>query len=178
MHAGSIALLADGVRRVARSAFATTPGLRTLDPSVRPDLVGDLAEYRRQLEDLAGLTDLVKLSAEGAQALYGASASDAPDRLLAAGTSAVLLTLGAGGALLRTARHEVRHGSRATSVVDATGAGDAVMAAVVHRLVRGGWPRDVREWDDLVGFAMDVAALVCARPGGATAMPTLAQVGR
>jgi fructokinase len=49
---------------------------------------------------------------------------------------------------------------------------------IVHRLVRGGWPRDVREWDDLVGFAMDVAALVCARPGGATAMPTLAQVGR
>ena len=177
VHAGSIALLADGVRQVARSAFAAASGWRTLDPNVRPDLVADLVGYRRQLEELAGVTDLVKLSAEDAQALYGSSASDAPDRLLAAGASAVLLTLGAGGAVLRTATHEVRHRTRATSVVDATGAGDAVMAAVVHVLVRQGWPQDAQAWDDLVSFAMDVAGVVCGRPGGATAMPTLAQVG-
>ncbi len=32
------------------------------------------------------------------------------------------------------------------------------------------------QWDELLGFAMDVAGMVCARPGGATAMPALAQV--
>ncbi len=176
VHAGSIALLADGVRQVALEAFAGATGWTTLDPNVRPDLVPDLDAYRRQLEELAGATDLVKLSAEDAHALYGPAAPEAPDRLLAAGASAVLVTLGPGGALLRTPGHEVRHGTRAATVVDATGAGDAVMAAVVHGLVRGGWPADAQEWDGLVGFAMDVAGVVCGRPGGATAMPTLAEV--
>lgn len=177
VHSGSIALLSEDVLQVARDAFDAAAGWTTLDPNIRPELVPDLDAHRRMLEELAATTDLVKLSVEDAAALYGGSAMHAPDRLLAAGASAVLMTLGPDGAILRTPDAEVRSPSLAASVVDATGAGDAVMAAAIHVLVRHGWPADVDAWDELVRFAMDVAALVCARPGGATAMPTLPQLG-
>ena len=56
--------------------------------------------------------------------------------------------------------------------VDATGAGDSVMGALVAQLLAEGMPRDEATWHRYVIFALAVAGLVCERPGGAVAMPT------
>ena len=56
--------------------------------------------------------------------------------------------------------------------IDATGAGDSVMGALIHRLIADGLPADLAGWERNVRFALAVAGLVCERPGGAVAMPT------
>jgi fructokinase len=58
------------------------------------------------------------------------------------------------------------------NAVDATGAGDSVMGALVRRLLADGVPADLAGWQSYVTFALAVAGLVCERPGGAVAMPT------
>jgi fructokinase len=58
------------------------------------------------------------------------------------------------------------------AAVDATGAGDSVMAALISRLLSDGVPADPAGWQRNVRFALAVAGLVCERPGGAVAMPT------
>jgi fructokinase len=56
--------------------------------------------------------------------------------------------------------------------VDATGAGDSVMGALIRRLLADGVPAGSEGWQNHVRFALAVAGLVCERPGGAVAMPT------
>jgi fructokinase len=181
VHTGSIGLLSASVRRAALAAFDATTGWRTLDPNVRPRLVDDVADYRRHIDDLAARAHLVKLSVVDAQVLYpqvvssvspsAAELTAVARHLLGRGARAVLVTLGAAGARLVTDGVALRVPSRARVVVDATGAGDAVMVGALSHLLRHGWPSDVAAWAQLLTGAMDVAATVCARPGAAEAMP-------
>ena len=60
--------------------------------------------------------------------------------------------------------------------VDATGAGDSVMGALIRRLLAEGFPPDLAGWHRHVRFALAVAGLVCESPGGAVSMPTREQV--
>jgi fructokinase len=50
------------------------------------------------------------------------------------------------------------------------------MAALVSRLLAEGLPEDLGGWQRHVTFALAVAGLVCERPGGAVAMPTMAEL--
>jgi fructokinase len=186
VHTGSIGLLSASVRRAAHAAYEATTGWRTLDPNVRPRLVDDLPSYRRAIDDLVGRAHLVKLSVADAQLLYPDDVSSAEPsaaeltsvarRLLTRGASAVLVTLGPGGARLVSADVDLHTPTRARIVVDATGAGDAVMAGTIGHLVDHGWPSDAAAWAQLLATAMDVAAAVCAGPGAADAMPTRAML--
>jgi fructokinase len=62
------------------------------------------------------------------------------------------------------------------AAIDATGAGDSVMGALVRRLLAEGLPADLAGWQRHVRFALAVAGLVCERRGGAVAMPTQAEL--
>jgi fructokinase len=62
------------------------------------------------------------------------------------------------------------------AAVDATGAGDSVMGALIRRLLAEGMPGDLAGWQRYVTFALAVAGLVCERHGGAVAMPTQAEL--
>jgi fructokinase len=191
LYCGSIALLCPDALAAARTAWAAAADagpLRAFDPNVRARLMTDAAGYRAVVEEFAAGADLVKLSAADAAVLYGdpgaeagagveAGAAMAGARLLDAGAGAVVVTLGARGALVLCGSEAVRVAAPAVRAVDATGAGDAAMAALVYALlVRAAAPTDAAGWVELAGFATSVAALVCEAPGGATAMPTLAAV--
>jgi fructokinase len=185
LYCGSIALLCPDALDAARAAWAVPGPLHAFDPNVRPRLLTDPAGYRAVVEEFAATADLVKLSAADAATLYhleppmGAareltSAAAAGARLLDAGAAAVVVTLGARGALVLHGSASVTVEAPAVQAVDATGAGDAAMAALVHGLlVRGQPPTDGQEWAQMAGFATAVAAMVCEARGGATAMPTL-----
>jgi sugar/nucleoside kinase (ribokinase family) len=61
------------------------------------------------------------------------------------------------------------------TAVDTTGAGDSVMAALVHGLLVTG--RDTQpDWPALVRYALAVGALTVEGRGGATALPTAERV--
>ena len=197
LYAGSIALLCPPVLAAARRAWSLATGRRVFDPNVRPRLLPDqaaLADLRAVVAEFAASADLVKLSAADAEVLYGASsgesagsagsAESAAERLRELGTETVVVTCGARGALV-SAGAGGGEGSGAVWVpapvvraVDATGAGDSVMGALIADLLAHGPPTDPDGWPERVAFALRVAGLVCESPGGAVAMPTRAEVTR
>lgn len=180
LYCGSIALLCPPVLAAARRAWSLTSGLRVFDPNVRPRLLHDRAAVealREVVAEFAATADLVKLSAADAQVLYPATTvEDVAGRLVALGAGAVIITCGSQGALVAVGSELVQVPAPQITPVDTTGAGDAVMASLVADLLAAGVPAGSVQWQERVGYALQVAALVCESPGGASAMPTRAQV--
>ncbi|MFK3982352.1 PfkB family carbohydrate kinase [Micromonospora sp. NPDC050397] len=179
LYCGSIALLQAPVLAAARRAWRLTAGRRVFDPNVRPRLLPDAAAMgglRDLVDEFAATADLVKLSAADADLLYpGESLDRVAGRLRALGAGAVVITRGPAGALVAAGSTPVSVPAPAVAAVDATGAGDSVMAALVADLLLAGPPAP-DGWPERVGYALRVAGLVCEAPGGAVAMPTRAQV--
>jgi pseudouridine kinase len=97
------------------------------------------AKAQRVPRDLAGV-DLLFLNDDEARALLGDAACDPAARALALhrrGASHVALTLGAAGLVLAQAGAVRHRPARAVDGVDATGAGDALVAGTLSRLVHG-----------------------------------------
>jgi fructokinase len=176
LYTGSICLLREPFRSAARIAWQTAGPLRVFDPNVRPTLLSDAAAVtglRDLVEEFFATADLVKLSSADAAVLYdGATPAAAADRLLGLGARAVVVTCGSQGAHVAVPGGSVMLPAPSVAAVDATGAGDSVMGALIHRLLTGGVPPDLDGWQRYVRFALSVAALVCERRGGAVAMPS------
>jgi fructokinase len=180
LYAGSIALLRDPFRAAAEAAWAIPGPLRVFDPNARPTLLPDaaaVADLRTLVERFFATADLVKLSSADAEVLYdGAEPEAAAAHIRGIGAGAVVVTCGAKGAFVAAPDGTAMVPAPKVQAIDATGAGDSVMAALVSRLLEGGLPKSLTAWKEAVRFALSVAALVCERPGGATAMPTQEEV--
>ncbi|MBO3737075.1 carbohydrate kinase family protein [Actinoplanes flavus] len=176
LYTGSISLLRRPFLDAARAAWAVPGPLRVFDPNVRPTLLPGAAAVtalRELAEEFFATADLVKLSAADAVTLYGEPGpAAAAAHIRSLGAATVVVTDGARGAHLATADGAVTLPAPQVGAVDATGAGDSVMAALISRLLTDGGPTTA----DHLGFALSVAGLVCERRGGATAMPTPADL--
>jgi fructokinase len=156
--------------------------LIVVDPNVRPAVFGDRDVYRRRFERCATFAHVVKLSDADAQWLYpGESFETVADMLLDRGVRLAVLTLGADGALAKTAGDSTEVGSPAVDLVDTVGAGDAFAAGLMRWL----WANDRLDAEsvgsldhdaltDGLRFAAGVGALQCSRAGATPS--TLAEV--
>jgi sugar/nucleoside kinase (ribokinase family) len=171
IYTGSIAMLREPTLAAARAAWAVPGPRKVFDPNARPRLLDDVAAYRAVVEEFAATADLVKLSAADADVLWGADAATVAARL--AGPATVVVTLGAAGALVRHEEELLEIPAPKIRPVDTTGAGDSVMGALIAQLLATDGEPD---WAALVRYALAVGALTCERPGGATALPTAAEV--
>lgn len=170
VHAGSLAVaLAPGADTVA-AWFARQRGrcVTSLDPNVRPALVGHRESYRPRLEALVASSDIVKVSAEDLAWVYPdedpVSVAQRWRREL------VVVTFGANGVVGVLSGHTVRRPAVPVSVVDTVGAGDAFSGGLLHWLAtRGRLDRladlSVTELTQALDYASAVAALACTRPG-------------
>ncbi|SCG43325.1 fructokinase [Micromonospora echinaurantiaca] len=183
LYCGSIVLLQPAVLAAARRAWSLATGLRVFDPNVRPRLLDGpaaLAGLREVVAEFAAGAHLVKLSTADAALLYpGEPVEGVAAYLRELGAATAVVTLGAAGAVVAAAGADpVRVPAPKVRAVDATGAGDSVMAALVADLLVDGEPVEPAGWHERVAFALRVAGLVCESAGGATAMPTRAEVIR
>jgi len=128
-------------------------------------------------DDLLRLCDYVTPNETEAEELTGVrvdgieAARAAADALLARGVKAVVMTLGAKGALYHTVgRSEVVLAVRAGPVVETTGAGDAFNGGLATALARGVEPVEA------VRFGCAAAGISVTRSGSAASMPRLAEV--
>jgi fructokinase len=172
LYCGSMCLLAPPVLAAARRAWSIPGPVRVFDPNVRP-IVGLNPDV---VEEFAATADLVKLSSADAVALWDESPEAAARRLLGAGAKAVVVTLGAQGALVAQGPSTVLVPAPPIAPVDATGAGDATMAGLSWGILAHGHPADLGGWATLTRVAVHVAGLVCESPGGAVSMPTVADL--
>ena len=176
LYAGSISLMREPFLSAARAAWAVPGPIRVFDPNVRPKLLPDrgaVGALRDMVENFFAGADLVKLSAADAEVLYeGATPAAAAEIIRRIGARSVVVTCGSKGAYVAAADGASMLPAPTVAAIDATGAGDSVMGALVRRLLADGLPADLAGWQRNVRFALAVAGLVCERPGGAVAMPT------
>jgi fructokinase len=174
-HFGSFSLVAEPVAD-AYAALATRYRERfvSLDPNIRPTVEPDMDVWRRRLDVLYPLADLVKISAEDLEMLHpGTSAQDFAEGLLARGVELVVVTDGG-----EPARGWKRGGLTATAapplseVVDTVGAGDTFQATLLAVVLRGAdGPRPTlrglgeAELQTMLDLAARAAAITCTRRG-------------
>ena len=154
----------------------------SLDPNVRPRVVGDVEAFRSRFESLLPQATLVKGSAEDVE-LFDASrdlAAVARD-WLRRGPKLVVLTRGERGPLAAFGDAVVERPTPPVDVVDTVGAGDTFHAGLLARLDAAGrlTPEGMAALDraavtDALDFASACAALACTRRGASP--PTLDEV--
>lgn len=148
---------------IARAAGVTTilnPAPATVLDDTMLALVDYLTPNETEAELLTGLPVSTLAEAEAAA-----------DALIARGVGAVVMTLGARGALYRDAtRSFTSPAFSAGPVVDTTGAGDSFNGALAVALAEG------RSLEEALRFGCATAGLQVTRPGAAGAMPDRAEV--
>ncbi|RUL92407.1 carbohydrate kinase [Verrucosispora sp. FIM060022] len=169
LHTGSLAVFrspgADRVADALRTARAER-ALISIDPNIRPGLLGTPAQARARVEELIRLAHLVKASEEDVAWLYpGRPVEDVLRHWRDLGAALTVVTLGAGGALALSGTRTFRHPAPVVEVVDTIGAGDAFTAGLLAALSRAasGWPNE--EIAAALRYAVEVAAVTCTRAG-------------
>jgi fructokinase len=100
---GSISLLLEPQASTIKSLICRESGKRAIsfDPNVRPMMVTDKAAYVAEMEELAGLSTIVKVSSADLEWLYpGRPAMDSASDWLARGAGIVVMTRGKDGAII------------------------------------------------------------------------------
>ncbi len=178
VHTGSIgAVLEPGASVVVDTVTALRPvATVSYDPNVRPQLMGDRDDARRQVEAMVALADVVKASDEDVAWLHpGAGIAEVARRWLDLGPALVVVTRGGEGAYAVTAAGPVEVIAPAATVADTIGAGDSFMAGLLVALVDAGLAGREREaalralaGEELrrvLTFAAACAAVTVSRPG-------------
>lgn len=131
------------------------------------------APYRAGAEALLPLCDLLVVNETEAAALLQrdfASAEAQAEGLRRLGPQAVLLSLGAEGAVWADSQGARRVAAHRVKAVDTVGAGDTLVGALVTALAEG------QGVDEALAFAQAAAAIAVSRPGVQDAMPTRAEL--
>jgi fructokinase len=173
--AGSYALAVEPVASTIETLLRNQGGRRliSLDPNVRPHVIGDLAGFRTRFEGLLDVATIVKASAEDLALFYGpCDVVDVARNWLARGPRLVVITRGAdrpiavmSDALIEGTSHEI-------DIADTVGAGDTFHAALLANLDEAGLlsPESIararmEHLRDALDFATAAAAIVCTRCG-------------
>jgi fructokinase len=173
--AGSYALGVEPIATAIETLLRREAGSRviSLDPNVRPRVVGDLNTYRERFERLLAYADIVKASDEDIELLYAprdlASASRA---WLQRGPKLVIITRGEKGPLAAIGDTILERPAPRIEVIDTVGAGDTFHASLLAWLDANSLltPEGVAglseaQVTDALDFAAAAAAIVCTRRG-------------
>jgi fructokinase len=196
-HVGGVLLSVEPARTATLAAMEQTRQVGSIvsfDVNIRPTLWTSGAEIRETIAEAIPLADIVKLSADEAEFVGDTKSLAAEstekgrmyrlgEALLERGPRLVIITSGAQGALLLTARQRVEVPPLTVRPVDTTGAGDAFIGAVLYKLVHQGCdlPSDLevlseQSLRDLGSFANLVAGLSVTRNGGISSFPFMQEV--
>jgi fructokinase len=168
---GGLALVLEPMAHAVVATVVAQPAdvLVVVDVNCRPGAITDRDAYVQRLDAVFARADVVKLSDEDAAYLWpDDEPSEAAAVVLERGPRVVLLTAGAAGVTVVTARGATHVAAQVVEVVDTIGAGDAFTGAFVAWWAAHGAPHDLDDMDALVRAATaagGVAAIVCTRRG-------------
>lgn len=178
-HFGTLSLTDEPARTATYKAvaYAKEKGkLVTYDPNLRKPLWHDLEEAKKQLLWGLGQADVVKISDEEVEFLFGLGVEEGAKHILENyGVKLVFVTCGAAGCFFKNAQAEGHVPSlQGIKVVDTTGAGDIFGGSAVWKLLQ--LQKDpaclsAEELVDTVRFACTVAGLSTTKAGGISSVP-------
>jgi len=183
-HFGTLSLTDEPARSATQKAVAYAEAggkLITYDPNLRKPLWKDLETAKEQM--LWGLAhaDVVKISDEEVEFLFGLQPKEGAKHILETyGTKLVFVTCGAEGCFFMNAK-ACGHvpGLSGLDVVDTTGAGDIFGGSAVYKLLEMGKTPDALEEGEIreiVAFACTAAGLSTQRHGGISSVPAYDEV--
>jgi fructokinase len=141
LHTGSIAAtLEPGATAVLDAVErARTGATVSYDPNARPSLMGQPQDVRAKIEQIIGLSDVVKASDEDVHWLYDGAAIPEVMRLWGRlGPTVVVVTRGGEGAVVAVNGVVVSMAAPTVTVADTVGAGDSFMAGLISGLLDAG----------------------------------------
>ena len=185
-HFGTLSLTDEPARTATQKAiaYAKEKGkLITYDPNLRKPLWRDLDTAKEQLIWGLSQADVVKISDEEVEFLFGLNPQQGADHILEQfGVKLVFVTCGADGCVFRNqnAKGHVP-GLQGLHVIDTTGAGDIFGGSAVWKLLQTGKrPEELsrEELEEIVGFACAAAGLSTTRSGGISSVPDYEEILR
>ncbi len=166
IHTGSIAAtLEPGGSKIVRALRAAL-GTVSYDPNIRPDLMRSPEIVRPRIEEIIGMSTVVKASDEDVAWLYpGVDVGYVMNDWLALGPALVVITRGAAGsaALLRAEGAVIEVAPRRVTVADTVGAGDSYMAGLISGLIDAGFLGSSAAADSLAAATWDEVESAVAR---------------
>ena len=185
-HFGTLSLTDEPARSTTQQAVAYAKAhgkLITYDPNLRKPLWKSLDEAKEQM--LWGLSqaDVVKISDEEVEFLFGLNAQDGAAHILKEfGVKLVFVTCGPDGCFFKNARACGQvPGMSGIKTVDTTGAGDIFGGSAVYRLLETGKAPETleeKELREIVSFACTAAGLSTTKHGGIQSVPEIDDVIR
>jgi fructokinase len=175
-HFGSITLIQEPSRTATLDALARSKeqgAIISYDPNLREPLWPSLEEARAGILAALPHVDIVKVSEEEAEFLFGpGSSAQQAARLHAQGALLVAITRGARGSFLSTLDRQAEAAPYKVEVVDTTGAGDAFLAALLKGVLVGNLLDAGERLGELGRIANAAGALTCLKKGAIPALPT------
>ena len=183
-HFGTLSLTEEPARTTTYKAvaYAKNAGkLITYDPNLRKPLWKDLEEAKKQLIWGMTMADVVKISDEEVEFLWGLGVEEGADYILKNfGVKLVFVTCGADGCYFKNAVASGKVSSLSNiKVVDTTGAGDIFGGSAVYKLLQTGKaPETLNEAElrEVVTFACTSAGLSTTKPGGISSVHEYQQI--
>lgn len=161
-HFGSVSMTDEPSRDATRRAveYARDRGkLVTYDPNLRTPLWKDLSQARQEILWGLSAADVVKISGEEVEFLWGLPPQDGAEKLLREyPATLVFVTCGADGCYYAGRQGAGHVGCPPVRTVDTTGAGDIFMGSAVAQLLRTGKCPQELEVEQL----RQIAAAACA----------------
>ena len=172
------------MRSATRAAVARAKAqgkLISLDPNLRKPLWKSEDEARAQIERSLHQADIVKISVEEIDFLWGLPPEDGAQKLLGEyGVSLVYATLGPKGCHVANRNGAATVDSpKGIHVVDTTGAGDIFGGSAMSRFLALGKRPDelsIAEMKGIVRFACSAASLSTQKHGGISSVVPMEQV--
>jgi fructokinase len=175
---GSIPLIKDPVRsathKFAQLAIEMDVPV-AFDVNLREHLWKSLDEFREAIEPMLGLATVIKLSADELAPVLGTEdPEEGAGMLLSRGATLALVSMGHQGAFYATKTfHDTAPSFEPERVLDATGAGDAFLAAIlVHLAETPGWRQHQAAVHEAVRRGTAAGAMACAEFGAMPGLPT------
>lgn len=183
-HFGTLSLTDEPARSATYRAvaYAREKGkLITYDPNLRKPLWKDLEEAKKQLIWGLGQADVVKISDEEVEFLFGLGVEEGAKYILDNfGVKLVFVTCGADGCFFRNANASGKVPSLSgIKVIDTTGAGDIFGGSALWKLLQTGKaPQSLTEAElrGIVTFACTSAGLSTTRSGGISSVPEYSEI--
>ena len=178
-HFGTLSLTDEPAAEATRKAvaYAKAAGkLITYDPNLRKPLWKSLETAKEQLIWGLSQADVVKISDEEVEFLFGLGVREGAQYILDNfGVKLVFVTCGADGCWFQNAKAQGHVPSLSgIKVIDTTGAGDIFGGSAVWKLLQAGKaPQELEEAQlrDIVRFACTSAGLSTTRSGGISSVP-------
>jgi fructokinase len=180
-HFGSISMTDEPARGATLAAckFAKDNGLIiSYDPNYRAPLWSSVLQAKENIAKGLEFADILKISEEELELITGTTELETGASILFnQGIKVVLITLGSAGCHYKYAGGEGHILSYRVAAIDATGAGDAFLGALLYRISDMNMDDIYRltkeEFEELLDFSNAAGALTTTKTGAIPALPSL-----